>query len=70
MFLVIDELSEDFIHHPLEGRRRVAEAKEHDSGFKQAPVGPESGFPLISFFDPHIVVPPPNVQLGEVPGTT
>ena len=65
---LIDELSEDLVHRPLEGGGRVAEAEEHDSGLKQAPVGPEGGLPFISFLDPHIVVPPPNVQLGEVPG--
>ena len=66
----IDELPEDLVHRPLEGGRRVAETEEHDSGFKQAPVCPEGGLPLISLLDPHVVVPPPNVQLGEVPGTT
>ena len=64
------QLPENLIHHPLEGRRRVAETKEHDSGLKQAPVGPEGGLPLVSFLDPHVVVSPPNVQLGEVPGST
>ena len=64
------QLSEDLVHRPLEGGGRVAEAEEHDGGLKQAPVGPEGSLPLISFLDPHIVVPPPNVQLGEVPGTT
>ena len=26
----------------------------------------EGGFPLISFLDPNVVVPPPKVYLGEV----
>ena len=66
----IDELPEDLVHRPLEGRRRVAETKERVGGLKQAPVGPEGGLPLVSLLDPRIVVSSPNVRLGEVPGTT
>ena len=61
-----DKLSQDLIHHPLEGGGQVAETEEHDSGFKQAPVGPGGGLPLVSFLDPHSVVSPLSIQLGEV----
>ena len=61
----IDELPENFIHHPLEGGRRVAETKEHDSGLKQAPVGPEGGFPLISLLDTNMVVSISHIDLRE-----
>ena len=55
-------------HHRLEGSRAVGEAKEHNQGFEKAPIRPEGSFPLVSLFDPHIVISPSYVQLCEVLG--
>ena len=52
----------------MQGGGRVAEPKEHDGGFKQTPICPKSCLPFVALLHPHIVVPPPNVQLGEAPG--
>ena len=64
----IDEVLEDVVHHGLEGGRAVGEAKEHDQGFKEAPICLEGGFPLVSLFDLHIVVSPTYIQFRKVPG--
>src|SRR5712664_1688814 len=55
------ELSEDVIHHRLERCQTVSETKEHDKGFGQASVCLKGRLPLISVFDPHIIVSPPDV---------
>ncbi|KIN98021.1 hypothetical protein M404DRAFT_158633 [Pisolithus tinctorius Marx 270] len=61
-------VTEDVIHHVLEGGRRVAEAKVHDQWFISAFMSPdltEGGFPFISFLDTNIVVSPSEIHLGE-----
>ena len=63
----INEVFEDVIHHGLEGSWAVHEAEEHNQRFEKSTVGAESGLPFISVFNPHIIEPPPYVQLGEVP---
>ena len=65
---LINEILEDFIHHCLEGSPDVGKAKEHDQGFEEASIRPEGGLPLISLFDPYIVISPSYVQLCEVLG--
>ena len=58
----INEVLEDVIHHGLEGGQAVGEAKEHDQGFKEAPIRSEGSFPLVSLFDSYIVVPPAYIH--------
>ena len=65
----MDMGTENGVNHHLEGGRRVREPKEHDEGFKEALGREESRFPLVSFFDPNIVVPPSHIELREQ-GTT
>ena len=60
-----DEVSEDVIHHGLEGGRAIGETEEHQ-GFKQPSVGSEGDLPLVTLLDSDIIVPPSNIQLGEV----
>jgi len=60
-----DHIPEGVIHESLKGSRGVGEAKEHNSGFKEAFVGDEGGFPLVSIFDADVVVAPPNIKLCE-----
>ena len=61
-----DEVSENVIHHGLEGCRAIGETEEHHQGLEQSSVGSEGSLPLITLLDPDIIVPPPNIQLGEV----
>ena len=65
---LIDEVPKNFVHHALEGGGGVAESKEHDGGLKQSSICSKRSLPLVSLPHSHIVVPPSNVQLGEVPG--
>ena len=53
------------IHHGLEGDQAIGETKEHHQGLKQPSVGSEGSLPLI-LTDPDIIVPPLNIQFGEV----
>ena len=65
---LVNEILEDVIHHHLEGSQAVGEAKEHDQGFEEASICLEGGLPLVSLFDPYIVISPSYVQLCEVLG--
>ena len=61
-----DEILENDIHHGLEGGRAVSETEEHHQRFKESSVGAECGLPFITFLDVDIVVPPVDIELGEV----
>ncbi|KAF9794510.1 hypothetical protein IEO21_11184 [Rhodonia placenta] len=63
------EIMEDVIHHGLEGRGGIGEAEEHHQGFIQSPVSHKGGFPLITGFDPDIVVSPSDIELRKERGT-
>ena len=52
-----DHVLEGVIHESLEGGRGIAQAKEHDHGFKETFMSDESSLPLISFLDANIVIP-------------
>ena len=52
---------EDVVHHRLERRRAVRQAKEHDQGLEQAAVRAESCLPFIAFTNAHVVEPPTHV---------
>ena len=64
----VDEVLEDVVHHGLEGGQAVGEAEEHNQGFEEAPICSEGGLPLVSLFDPHIVVSPTYIQFCKVAG--
>ena len=64
-----DEVLEDVIHHYLEGRRGIGQAKVHHQGFEKAPVGLEHGFPLVTLPDADVVKAPPDVKFHEEPGS-
>src|SRR3979490_500885 len=61
-----DEVFENLIHHRLESRRAVGQSEVHHEWFKQTAISSERRFPFIAFFYPHIVIPPADVELGEV----
>jgi hypothetical protein len=65
-----DEILENVIHHGLEGGRAVSETEEHHQRFKESSVGVECSLPFITFLDTNIVVPPSDIQLGEVSCTS
>ncbi|KAF9800151.1 hypothetical protein IEO21_10425 [Rhodonia placenta] len=62
------EIMENIIYHRLEGCGGVGEAKEHYQGFVQSPVGHEGRLPLVTGFDPDVVVFPLNVKLCKERG--
>jgi len=64
------EVSEDVVHHGLEGGQTVSHFKEHYQGFEQALIGSEGRLPLISRLNANIVETPMDIQLGEVSGPT
>ena len=60
-----NHVAEGVIHEPLKGRGGVGESEEHHGGFEESFVGDESCFPLVTIFDPYVVVPPSYVKLSE-----
>ena len=54
------------VHECLEGARGIAEAKEHDGQLKKTQGSDECCFPLIFLLDLDVVIPPSDVELGEV----
>jgi hypothetical protein len=61
-----DKVFENLVHHCLEGRRAVGQSKVHHKQFKQTAICSKCHFPFIAFFYPHVVIPPADVELGEV----
>ena len=49
-------VSENLIHHGLEGGGGVAESEEHDGWFEGSTMTYERGLPFVSFFDADVVV--------------
>ena len=60
-----DHISEGIGHESLKSGGRVGHAEEHYSGFIEASVGDEGGFPLVAFLDSDIVISPLYIKLGE-----
>jgi len=67
---IVDELTEDIVHHCLEHCGGVTQSKKHESWFKQPSVSSECGLPLIIFLDLHIVESPVEIKYGEELGIT
>ena len=61
-----DKISEDGVHHRLEGGWAIAQAEQHHQGFEQSSVSPESSLVFISRLDADIVVAPADVEFGEI----
>ena len=62
---IVDEISEDIIHHRLEHHRGVTQSEEHDSWLKQPSVSLEHSLPLIPLLDLHVIESPSEVKYGE-----
>ena len=67
---IVDELTEDIIHHCLECHGGVPQSKKHDSWFEQPSVSSECGLPLVIFLDPHVIESPAEIKYGEELGVT
>ena len=52
----IEQVTEDVIHKMLKSSRRICKSKRHDTPFKRAIAGMESGFPFITLMDTDQVV--------------
>ena len=63
-----NQVPKDVVHHGLKGRRGISKTEEHDMWFKKSSIGTECRFPLITFFNPNIVVPPANIEFSEILG--
>src|SRR3981189_3752722 len=61
-----DKVFENLVHHRLEGRRAVGQSEVHHERFKQTAIRSKRRFPFIAFFYPHVVIPPADIELGEV----
>jgi len=61
-------VSEDIIHECLKGRLRVALAEEHNCRFVEPVRSSESGLPLVGLLNLNIVIPPPDIEFGEILG--
>src|SRR3981189_1396758 len=61
-----DKVFKNLVHHRLEGRRAVGQSEVHHKRFKQTAISSKCRFPFIAFFYSHIVIPPVDVELGEV----
>ena len=57
--------SECFIHVTLKGGRGVGETKEHNCWFEESLISPESCLPLITFFDPDVIISPSDIKFGK-----
>src|SRR5258708_34716789 len=62
---IVDEVSEDIVHHHLECGGGVTQSKEHDGWLKQPSVSLECSLPLIPFLDLHVIESPSEVKYGE-----
>ena len=64
-----NHVSEGGVHKCLEGWWGAAFPKGHDCGFIEAVGSDECSFPLVSFLYVNVVIPPLNINLGEVFGS-
>src|SRR5438445_10904445 len=59
------KFSKDIVHHLLEGSWGIAHSEEHDQRFISAMGGYEHAFPLVSLFNPDVIVPPSQIHFAE-----
>ena len=59
-----NQIFEQVVHHGLEGGWGICETEKHDQWFKGSFGCFENRLPLVSFFDPYVVIPPSHIQLG------
>src|SRR5216683_3240070 len=62
----VNQVAEYCVHHRLERCWRVSEPKEHYCWFIEPFVSDERGFPLVLQFNEHFVIPPFDIDAGEL----
>src|ERR1700677_2078563 len=67
--VLCDDIFVNLIHHRLEGRWRVTEAKEHDCGLEESILCFECRLMFVSFFDSDVVISPTHIEFGEDRGS-
>ena len=60
-----DHIAEEVVHESLECCGGVGEPEEHHGRLEEPLMGDEGGFPLVSIFDPYVVISPADVELSE-----
>ena len=63
-----NHVGEDVVHKRLECGWGIAEPEEHYCGLKESKGSDKCCFPLIRLSYPDVVVPPPDIKLGEQGG--
>jgi len=61
-----DQVLEYLVHHGLKGGWTIGETEEHNQRFEKSSVCAKGSLPLITFLDADIVVPPPDIEFGDV----
>ena len=61
-----NHVSEGVVHESLEYGGGVVKAKEHDCQFEESFVCDEGCLPLMAIFNADIIVPPLNIEFGEM----
>ena len=56
------------VHECLKDGWRIALAEEHHRWFIKPIKSSESSLPLIGLLYPNIVIPPPDIKFGKIPG--
>ncbi|KAF8230462.1 hypothetical protein L208DRAFT_1281945 [Tricholoma matsutake] len=57
-----NEILKNIVHHRLECGRGVCESKKHHQGFEKPAIHAKRGFPFVTLFHAHIVVPPLHIK--------
>ena len=60
-----NHIAEGVVHETLEGGGGVSKSEEHHGWFEKSFMGDEGCFPLVTVFDPYIVVSPSDVKFSE-----
>ena len=63
--MLVNEGTEDMIHHSLKHCWGVSEPKVHDHGFPDAKAGFECCCPLVPIMDMDVVISPPDIKSGK-----
>jgi len=65
----VDEVSEDGVHHSLEGGWRVGEPEEHHCRFEEPFICYERCLPPVLWFDKDLIISPFDIEPSEQGGS-
>jgi hypothetical protein len=63
--MLLDDFLVDAVHHLLESAWRICEAEKHYQWFPMSELGFERRLPLVSFFNPYVIVALSYVKFGK-----